>query len=95
MKTKSLACAALALLVTTWPLTGCGTACFGRRDSSALSLVQPRVLRLPAGQAVQTADGVYTPAASETWHSAAAFADLEAKLLDAAAALAQERNRKP
>jgi hypothetical protein len=39
-----------------------------------LPIYQPRVLRLPAGVPVATAEGVYTPASDEDWHSAAALA---------------------
>lgn len=41
-----------------------------------------------------TRDGAYAPQTDETWHSPAAFAQLEQENLNLAAALTQERNRK-
>jgi cytochrome c556 len=55
-----------------------------------LQIYQPRVLALPAGQPVQTAEGTYTPQFDEIWHSAAAYNALEQQLINAAAALAQQ-----
>jgi hypothetical protein len=56
-------------------------------------MYQPRLLRLERGQVIATRDGTYLPQADEIWHSPAAYADLETKLLNALAALDQTRNR--
>lgn len=56
-------------------------------------MYQPRLLRLERGQVIATRDGTYLPPGDEIWHSPAAWADLEAKLLNALAALDQTRNR--
>ncbi len=95
MKNKSLLCALAATMLASALLTGCVS------DSSvptvsphaSLQIYQPRVLQLPAGQPVQTTAGIYTPQVDETWHSAAAFEQLERENINLAAALAQERNR--
>jgi hypothetical protein len=91
MKTKSAACAALALLLISSGLTGCGSA--SSVPKAWPQLYQPRVLRLGAGQPVETRDGRYLPQVDETWHSAAAYEALEASALNLSAALAQERSR--
>ena len=91
MKTTSTACVLAALLLITSALTGCATASSALKASP--QLYQPRVLRLLPGQPVQTADGIYTPQAAETWHSAPAYNALESQALNATAALAQERAR--
>lgn len=77
------------MLSSAW-LTGCATGSPAPRES--LQLYQPRVLRLKAGQPVPTTDGLYRPQVDEVWHSAAAFEDVEQKLLNATAALNQLRN---
>lgn len=75
-------------------LTACSTVSPAPAASSEHSrLYQPRILRLPAGHPVQTQDGPYLPTVDEVWHSPAAYSDLEAKLLNALAALDQNRNR--
>lgn len=56
-------------------------------------MYQPRLLRLERGQVIATRDGTYLPPRDEIWHSPAAWADLETKLLNALAALDQTRNR--
>jgi hypothetical protein len=91
MKTKSLLCALVAMTLASALLTGCATV--SSAPTASRQLYQPRVLQLKAGQPVPTLAGTYTPQVDETWHSAAAYQDLEAKLIDTAAALAQERNR--
>lgn len=74
--------------------TACSTVLPAPAASSEHSrLYQPRLLRLSAGQPIPTPDGPYQPSADEVWHSPAAFADIEAKLLSALAALDQNRNR--
>jgi hypothetical protein len=45
------------------------------------------MLRLPAGQPVQTKDGPYRPAKDEVWHSDARYRQLEQENLDLTAAL--------
>ncbi|WP_043588419.1 hypothetical protein [Geminisphaera colitermitum] len=55
-------------------------------------MYQPRVLQLKSGIPVQTATGTYTPQFDETWHSAAAYQELESQLIDLAGARAQRRN---
>lgn len=86
---------ALCVLGLTISASGGLTSC--AHDSSAppasLRIYQPRVLLLKAGQPVQTPQGVYTPQTDEVWHSAQAFADLEAQALNAATALTEEHNR--
>lgn len=73
--------------------TSCKTVSPDARAS--LEIYQPRVLRLKAGQEVQTVDGRYRPQVDETWHSAAAYNAVEQKLINANAALAQLRARQP
>lgn len=91
MKKPSLSFALAALTLTSVLLTGCATASSAPRES--LRIYQPRVLVLKAGQPVQTPAGTYVPQVDELWHSAQAYADLEAQLINTAAALAQEKNR--
>ncbi len=88
---KSLLCALAAMTLLTALPTGCASA--SSAPKASLQIYQPRVLQLPAGQPVQTSAGIYTPQADETWHSAAAFAQLERENINLAAALAHERNR--
>ncbi|MBI5770899.1 MAG: hypothetical protein HZA93_24185 [Verrucomicrobia bacterium] len=73
-------------------LTGCATGSSAPGASS--QLYQPRVLALPAGRPIQTANGIYTPQAAEIWHSPAEFQKLERQVIDLSAALEQERQRK-
>lgn len=73
-------------------LTGCAVA--SSVPKASLQVYQPRVLLLKAAVPIQTPAGIYTPQTDEVWHSAQAYADLENQLLNTAAALAQERNRK-
>jgi hypothetical protein len=91
MKTKSCACALLAALPIILLPTGCKTA--ASAPAASWPIYQPRVLRLPAGVPVTTVEGVYTPAADEDWHSAAALEKAESAARNAAAALAQEQSR--
>ncbi len=94
MKTALRCCVAVAWAAISSLPTGCSTGSPVPAVSSEHSrLYQPRLLRLPAGRPVPTLDGPYQPTADEVWHSPAAFADLEAKLLNALAALDQNRNR--
>ncbi len=72
-------------------VTSCASVSSPARGS--LQIYQPRVLRLAPGLPVPTADGTYTPQIHETWHSAAAFEQLEREVLTLTAALTQERNR--
>lgn len=88
MKTKFSACALLLILAASLLLTGCATV--SPAPKASLQIYQPRVLVLPAGQPVQTAEGTYTPQTDEVWHSAAAFNALEQQLINAIAALAQK-----
>ncbi len=91
MKTKSPLCALVATIFLIVVLTSCATGSSAPTASS--QIYQPRVLRLSAGQPVETRDGKYVPQTDEVWHSAAAFEAVESQLINATAALAQERNR--
>jgi hypothetical protein len=83
--------AALAILAPASLLIGCASASSARKAS--LNLYQPPVLRLEQGQVIATKDGLHTPQMDEVWHSDARFRELENELVNAAAALAQERAR--
>jgi len=89
----TLACVALAMLLLSSLLTGCSHVSPASADSRRL--YQPPVLRLPAGQPIQTQDGLYQPQTAEIWHSDARFLALASSYTDALAALAasQARNR--
>lgn len=80
-----------ALLLLSCVLTGC--AGVPSRSAASSPLYQPPVLRLPAGQPVQTTDGVHTPAADETWHSDARFRALEQENLNLLRANTDLRSR--
>ncbi len=83
-----------ALLVAMLTLTGCASAPSGESASSPVSRIyQPRTLELTAGTPVQTKSGIYIPEADETWHSPAAYEQVNREAWNAAAALAQERAR--
>lgn len=82
----------LAAMLTSVVLTGCASGSSPAKVSP--QVYQPRILRLPAGAAVGTLDGTYTPQADETWHSDCAYRELETQLLTTAAALAQQQNVK-
>lgn len=91
MKPKSpVSVLCLAMMLSVLP-TGC--ALVSSAPKASLQIYQPRVLQLPAGRPVETRAGLYRPQVDETWHSAAAYQDLENQLINTAAALAQERNR--
>lgn len=92
MKTKSLLSALAVMTLACAGLTSCASV--SSAPSASSQIYQPRVLRLQAGQAVTTRDGIYRPQTDETWHSARAFEQLEQENLNLAAALTQERNRK-
>lgn len=79
------------MLLSFW-LTSCASVSSAPKASP--SLYQPRVLRLAAGQEVQTKDGTHRPQADEVWHSDAAFRQLEQEVINLTAALAQ-RNARP
>ena len=68
----------LATLLTSFALTGC--ACASRRTSGSLQ-GSPRILRLEAGTAVRTKDGLYNPQQDETWHSQSEYLRLEQEVL--------------
>lgn len=91
-KPASLPCVLVVILMLTVSLTSCASVSSAPRAS--LEIYQPRVLRLKAGQEVPTVDGRYRPQVDETWHSAAAFNQLEKENINLAAALAQERARR-
>lgn len=94
MKRSSSCFAACLALSTSALLIGCSTVSPVPEASSAHSrLYQPRILRLEAGQVIATKDGTYLPQQDEMWHSPQAFEDVETKLLNALAALDQNRNR--
>lgn len=94
-KWKSNGYAQPALPLTIFALIGCAILSCGCNLSPQQSqqIYQPRVLILPAKTPVQTVEGIYQPQTVETWHSAAEYRRLEQLAIDAAAALAQERNR--
>jgi hypothetical protein len=81
----------LAMTLASAVLTSCATASSDAKAS--LRIYQPRSLRLQAGQEIQTRDGRYSPQVDEIWHSDAAYRELEQGLINATAALAQERQR--
>lgn len=83
-KTRSRACAVLAILAVSIGLTGCQHA--SRADADSRRLYQPSVLRLAPGQTVQTADGLHVPQVLEIWHSDARFRALENSYHDSLAA---------
>lgn len=89
-KTRSLLCVLVTPLLIC-ALTSCATVSSPARVS--LQVYQPRILRLEARQVIATRDGTYVPQVDETWHSAAAFEQLEREVLNLNAALLQERNR--
>ncbi|MBI5689265.1 MAG: hypothetical protein HZC55_04150 [Verrucomicrobia bacterium] len=92
MNPKSLCCALAGMTLASCGLTSCASV--SSAPPASRQIYQPRVLRLAAGQPVPTRDGAYAPQTDETWHSPAAFAQLEQENLNLAAALTQERNRK-
>lgn len=88
MKKRSSVFVLLAILLLSFLLIGCVSA--SREEAASLAasqLYQPPILRLKAGQVVQTKDGQYRPQIDEVWHSDARFRTLEQQLIDAAAAL--------
>ena len=91
MKTRSAYFALGATMLLSSLLTGCVTG--SSAPKASWQLYQPRVLQLSAGVPVPSRAGIYTPQVDETWHSAAAYEELENQLINTAAALAQERNR--
>ena len=93
LRLSTLSCVLLVILPASWLLIGCSHVSPASADSRRL--YQPPVLRLPAGQPVQTQDGVYLPQTAEVWHSDARFLALAASYTDALAALAQSQTRKP
>lgn len=84
-----IACAVLAILPASSLLTGCSHVSPASADSRRL--YQSPVLRLPAGQPVQTLDGLYLPQTAEIWHSDARYLALAASYTDALAALAAKQ----
>jgi hypothetical protein len=92
-KTKSALCVALLVLPISCSLTGCNSASSASAASSRM-LYQPPILALPAGQPVQTLQGIYRPQVDEVWHSPARFNALEESNQNLAAALAEERARR-
>lgn len=58
--------AALSWLISTWPLTSCARSGSPKQPPT---LYQPGMLILPAGQPVQTKDGIYVPEREEQWFS--------------------------
>lgn len=88
LKPLSVVLAAMMLL------TGCASAPSAESASSPASRIyQPRTLELQAGIPVQTRNGIYLPETNETWHSPAAYEQVNREAFNAAAALAQERAR--
>jgi hypothetical protein len=73
--------AILALLLPLTLLTGCASVSQGNADLRRL--YQPSILRLQAGQKVQTQDGIYRPQVPEIWHSDPRYRSLERSYLDA------------
>jgi len=88
MKMKFSASVLLVILLLSLLPTGCASA--SREASASLAastLYQPPILRLPAGQEIQTRDGRYRPQADEIWHSDARYRQLEQENINLAAAL--------
>ena len=86
-----MSCAAWVALLFSSGLTGCSHVSPASVDSRRL--YQPPVLRLPAGQPIQTQDGLYQPQTAEIWHSDARFLALASSYTDALAALAAAQAR--
>lgn len=89
MKRRSLPMPSL-LLLPLLLLTGCALGSSHVKESLPASseLYQPPLLRLKAGQQIQTRDGVYRPQIDEVWHSDARYRHLEQQALAATEALA-------
>lgn len=91
LKTKSLVCAVLAILIVSVGLTSCASV--SKVPTALPALYQPPVLRLTAGTELQTKDGPYRAPADEVWQSDARYRQLEQENLNLTAALAQLRAR--
>ncbi len=89
LKTTLMRCVIVGLLLTSRMLTGCASA--SRADVVSRQLYQAPVLRLQAGQPVETRDGTYTPQSDELWHSDARYRQIEAEVINATAALAAKQ----
>lgn len=64
---STTACAAAAcFLISILPLISCTAS---KRPKQPPTLYQPGMLSLPAGQPVQTTDGIYVPEHEEQWFS--------------------------
>jgi hypothetical protein len=91
-KPVSLFSVALLILLISCSLTGCNSSSSASAASSRM-LYQPPILALPAGQPIQTLQGIYRPQVDEVWHSPARFEAIEQANQNLAAALAEERAR--
>lgn len=94
LKLKLWCCVMLGILILSLVQTGCATK--PPVVSASLSqslLVNPPVLRLLAGQTVQTLDGPYQVQQNEIWHSDGRFRVEEQQLLDATTALNELKNQ--
>ena len=91
LRLSTLSCVLLVILPASWLLIGCSHVSPASVDSRRL--YQPPVLRLPAGQPIQTQDGLYQPQTAEIWHSDARFNALASSYTDALAALAAAQAR--
>lgn len=88
-KKKLPICGLAVILCLSFGLTACATV--SPASAASRRLYQPPVLRLSAGRPVETQDGLYLPQVNEVWHSDARFTELEARYLDALAALAARK----
>ena len=71
------------LLAIATPLIGLTSCVSGSNPkTTTLNIYQPSSLKLKAGQAIQTKEGVYTPPTDEVWHSDARYRKLERELFD-------------
>ena len=61
----------LPILLIVLALTGCASNI--KKPENSMRLYSPSVLRLKAGQTVQTVDGAYTTQVDEVWHSHADY----------------------
>ena len=93
MKTKSPASAIWAILLVSLLLTGCVSVSSAPKVSP--QLYQPPVLRLSAGQPIQTKDGQYSPVKDEVWQSDARYRALEQENINLSSALTQLKARTP
>ena len=76
MRSKVYVMSVLVLLLSA--LTSCSNS--SSMKNTTLNIYQPSTITLPAGNAIQTKEGQYTPQTEEIWHSDKRYRDLERKL---------------